>query len=249
MPSIYDHPRYYDVLFGWDRSGEAQFYDRLFRTHGVPARGRVLEVACGTGQVAIHLARLGWRVSGLDLRPEMLRFLRERAARHGVAIHTLCADMTDFRMRQAQDAAYCPFGSFHLLPDDDSAQAHLQAVATALTADGLYVLDLTLSNDGSRDTPIRPWTMRRGHLRVEASAGGILAADNESGESLHLEWGGSIRRYSTSDVMSLLDRSPFALDSVYPEQHDPANEVTAFDVQRPATLLVNGRNLAVLRRR
>jgi SAM-dependent methyltransferase len=249
LPSIYDHPRYYDLLFGWDRSGEAQFYDRLFRTHGVPARGRVLEVACGTGQVAIHLARLGWRVSGLDLRPEMLSFLRQRAARYGVAIHTLCADMTDFEMRRLQDAAYCPFGSFHLLPDDDRALAHLDSAAQALTADGIYVLDLTLRDKDSIDPPIRPWTMRCGHLRVEAGADGIVAADNESGESLRLDWGGAIRRYNVEEMRSLFERSPFALESVYPEQHDPTAELTTFDIQKSASAPAQGRNLVVLRRR
>ncbi len=56
MPSIYDFPLYYDVLFGWDRDTEASFYDSTLRRYGVPAGGRVLEVACGTGQVALRLA-------------------------------------------------------------------------------------------------------------------------------------------------------------------------------------------------
>ena len=32
--TIYDHPLYYDILFGWDRTKEAEFYHRLFERCG-----------------------------------------------------------------------------------------------------------------------------------------------------------------------------------------------------------------------
>jgi ubiquinone/menaquinone biosynthesis C-methylase UbiE len=88
--TIYDHPHYYDVLFGWDRSKEADFYHRMFERCGVSAGERVLEMTCGTGQVAIRLARLGWQVTGLDISPRMLAFLRQRAVAEGFGVETLC---------------------------------------------------------------------------------------------------------------------------------------------------------------
>jgi SAM-dependent methyltransferase len=47
---------------------------------------RVLDVGCGTGVVALVAARLGARVSGLDLTPELLVRARENAAIAGVEI-------------------------------------------------------------------------------------------------------------------------------------------------------------------
>ena len=58
IDTIYDHPLYYDILFGWDRDAEAGFYTSLFATYGVVPGDRVLELACGTGQIARRLARL-----------------------------------------------------------------------------------------------------------------------------------------------------------------------------------------------
>lgn len=251
MPSIYDHPLYYDILFGWDRSGEAKFYDRLFRTHDVPARGRVIEIACGTGQVAIHLAELGWRVTGLDVRPEMLNFLREASSRHSVAIQTICADMTDFEVRQEQEAAFCPFGSFHLLADEDSALAHLEAVAEAITPEGIYALDLTLGDDeGNLDTTIKPWTMKRGSITVQASAAGIVATDEASGQRLDLDWGGEIRRYTVADFRALISTTDsFAFEVAYPEHRQAPDGSTVFDVQRSVNEASPGRSIIVLRRR
>ncbi len=51
-------------------------------THG----GRVLEVAPGPGYLAIELAKLGYRVTGLDISRSFVRIARENAARAGVAI-------------------------------------------------------------------------------------------------------------------------------------------------------------------
>ena len=59
---------------------------RLVKHAGVRAGHRVLDVACGTGVVAITAARLGARVTGLDLTPELLKRARENAAIADVAV-------------------------------------------------------------------------------------------------------------------------------------------------------------------
>ena len=51
----------------------------LVRRASPRAGQRVLDVACGTGVVAVTAARLGARVSGLDLTPELLERARENA--------------------------------------------------------------------------------------------------------------------------------------------------------------------------
>lgn len=52
---------------------------RLVRRAGVRAGQHVLDVACGTGVVSLTAARLGARVTGLDLTPELLERARENA--------------------------------------------------------------------------------------------------------------------------------------------------------------------------
>lgn len=53
---------------------------RLVKYASVHAGQKVLDVACGTGVVAITAARLGAKVTGLDLTPELLAHARENAA-------------------------------------------------------------------------------------------------------------------------------------------------------------------------
>jgi SAM-dependent methyltransferase len=52
---------------------------RLVKRAGVSSGQRVLDVACGTGVVSVTAARLGARVTGLDLTPELLDRARENA--------------------------------------------------------------------------------------------------------------------------------------------------------------------------
>jgi SAM-dependent methyltransferase len=59
---------------------------RLVRHAGVAAGHRVLDVACGTGVVAITAARAGARVSALDLTPQLLERARENGEIAGVAV-------------------------------------------------------------------------------------------------------------------------------------------------------------------
>src|SRR5580765_1892334 len=59
---------------------------QLVRHARVRAGQRVLDVACGTGVVAITAARIGARVTGLDLTPELLARARENARLSGVDI-------------------------------------------------------------------------------------------------------------------------------------------------------------------
>jgi SAM-dependent methyltransferase len=59
---------------------------QLVKRAGVRAGQHVLDVACGTGVVAITAARLGAHATGLDLTPELLERARENASIAGVDI-------------------------------------------------------------------------------------------------------------------------------------------------------------------
>ena len=57
---------------------------------------RALDLACGEGQNAIWLATLGWDVTGVDYSEVAIGKARARAARDGVAVEFVCADLVDY---------------------------------------------------------------------------------------------------------------------------------------------------------
>jgi SAM-dependent methyltransferase len=102
----------YDAIYSFkDYAAEASQIAAVIRaTH--PGARRILDVACGTGEHARHLAAShGFDVDGLDLDAGLLRVARDkhRAGRF------FEADMSDFSLRARYDAVLCLFSSIGYL--------------------------------------------------------------------------------------------------------------------------------------
>jgi len=109
-------------------AGDAAFYAKVARATGGP----VLELACGTGRVALALAREGLDVTGVDLSEAMLSVARHRAAAlPGEAQRRLSliqGDMTGFTLERRFGFVFVAFRSFqHLLSTDLQGRA-LEAI-------------------------------------------------------------------------------------------------------------------------
>jgi ubiquinone/menaquinone biosynthesis C-methylase UbiE len=101
---------------------------RLVRHASVRAGQRVLDVACGTGVVAVTAARLGAHVSGLDLTPELLERARENARVAGVDIDWHEGDVESLPFDDAAfDTVLSQFGHM-FAPRPDVAVAEMLRV-------------------------------------------------------------------------------------------------------------------------
>ncbi len=63
---------------------------------GIPAAGLALDVGAGMGRNALHLAGLGWDVTGIDLSGEGLAVMRTNAEKAGLDVHTVKTSYRDF---------------------------------------------------------------------------------------------------------------------------------------------------------
>lgn len=80
----------------------------------------ILDVGCGTGRHSVQLAKRGYKVTGLDLSPDMLRKAKEAAQRECVSIEFVNADAKHFSFAKKFDAAICLCeGAFGLLSQTD----------------------------------------------------------------------------------------------------------------------------------
>jgi SAM-dependent methyltransferase len=72
--------------FGQIAQFSARIAEEFVERIGIAPQSKVLDVACGTGNVSIPAARAGAMVTGLDIAPNLLEQARKRAAAEGLAV-------------------------------------------------------------------------------------------------------------------------------------------------------------------
>ncbi len=95
---------------------------------GVGSGAEILDHCCGIGRHSVELARLGFRVTGVDRTARYLEVARAQAAAHGVAIEFLREDARTFQRAKAFDGAinlFTSFGYFDDAEDDLRVLRHL----------------------------------------------------------------------------------------------------------------------------
>ena len=164
--SIYDHPKYYDLVFGADCAAEVRFILGCGQQFIRREAKRFFEPACGTGRLLYALARKGYDVGGLDLNPKAVDFCNQRFRRHGIAESAVVADMSNFQMPRRYDIAFNTINSFRHLDSEERALGHLQCMGKTVRVGGLYLLGIHLSPTAASPSETESWSARRGHLAI-----------------------------------------------------------------------------------
>lgn len=130
--------------------GEAEWIAQTLKMHGVESGSKVLDLACGIGRHSIELARLGYRVTGVDLSPAYVSRAMELAKERRVQRHTnfvvgdmrQIAKVLDDRRFDAVINLFTSFGFY-----DDKTDIRILAQCRELVRKkGLFLID-TINRD------------------------------------------------------------------------------------------------------
>jgi len=130
---------FYDVGWGDFAESSLRFVTTTLKEYGVK-KGRILELACGTGILAIHLAKAGHTVLGLDRSPGMVALARGKGQQLGNTEFRV-ADMRTFNVESTFDAVICLFDSINYLTELRDVETTINLVSSVLNRDGLLVFD------------------------------------------------------------------------------------------------------------
>jgi SAM-dependent methyltransferase len=116
--------------------------------------GPTLELGCGTGRVALRLARAGDAIAGLDTEAELLEALRRRAREDGLRVATHRADARDFDLAERFGLIVAPMQLVQLLDEADRS-AMLAASGRHVLPGGRIALAIAAG-------PAEPWSASPG---------------------------------------------------------------------------------------
>jgi SAM-dependent methyltransferase len=101
--------------------------------------GPALELAIGTGRIALPLASRGIRVDGIDLSTAMVAKLREKAGGNQIAV--TIGDFADVPVEGTYHLIYVVFNTLFNLPTQHDQVRCFDNVAAHLTAEGSFVVE------------------------------------------------------------------------------------------------------------
>ena len=104
--------------------------------------GSVLELACGTGRIAIPLAQRGLKVTGLDLHPVMLDRARFASAAANAPVRYIESDMRHFELPEKFGLIFIAYNSLLHLHEVADIKSCFTAVSRQLTQGGQFILEI-----------------------------------------------------------------------------------------------------------
>lgn len=152
------HAADYDV-WAADTVEDVQWYVSLARDAAEP----IVELAVGTGRVAIPIAReTGKRVIGIDRSPAMLAVASERAS--GLPVDLREGDIVDLALEEPVDLIICPFRSLMHVRTWADKRKLFERVAAALRPGGRFAWNVfafspfvAVEIEGKRETRGDSW--------------------------------------------------------------------------------------------
>ena len=105
---------------------------------------RIVDLACGTGNVSFELARRGYRVTGVDVSPSMIETARRKLneANGELPLDFHCQDLRSLSLPERFDLALCLFDSLNYLLSEEDLAAAFRGVREIVREGGLFIFDM-----------------------------------------------------------------------------------------------------------
>jgi SAM-dependent methyltransferase len=186
--------------------------------HALASGGPVVELAVGTGRIAVPIAEAGVSVIGVDSSPEMLAVARAAAEAAGVSerLDLRVGDLREPPVRERVPLAICPFRSLlHMATEAEKLRA-LRAARELLEPRGRFVFDVFApSREDIVETHDR-WLEREPGIFERAvwdEGSRTLRLSVRAGEEDETTFG--LHWLSAPEWLRLLERAGFEVEALY----------------------------------
>lgn len=134
---------YENFAYYYDSLMDEQFYNdyyQFIKEHTI--FNSVLELGCGTGEMAIRLAKDNKEIYATDLSKDMLEVARLKALEANVSLMLGRVDMSDFRTDKAVDLILCLCDSLNYILSKKKVLQTFRNVYDSLKYNGTFIFDV-----------------------------------------------------------------------------------------------------------
>ena len=139
------YAKIYDILYSdKNYNKESNFINNLLIKHKFPKTCNILELACGTGNHAFELEKLGHKITGIDLSPHMIKI----ANRKKKEINSLCCfhegdmrNLESYNLKNKFDIILCLFDSIGFAKTNDAIAQTLKGIKNLLSDNGIFIFE------------------------------------------------------------------------------------------------------------
>ena len=138
-----NYAKAFDIIYKEKNyQAECEFLTKIFDKYSSKPVRTVLDVACGTGNHIIPLAKMGFQVSAQDISAEMIKIARNKSAKNKLKIKFMgCYPMQEFCHRERFDTIIAMFSSIDYVIKSSELKNTLNNIRKCLKKGGLFVFD------------------------------------------------------------------------------------------------------------
>ena len=201
-----------------ETSREVEFILKLLN---LKPKAKILDLCCGYGRHSIEFAQRGFQVTGYDLSDFFIEKAKNDSSDLGLKIEFVKGDMRRLPFDNQFDAVVNIFTSFGFFDKESDDFKVTKGVSRALKKGGLFLLDLKNREYVIRNFQRRRWRQQEDFIMLEDNFFDLFTSRWELTRTLLFENGRkkensfSLRMYTFTEILNLLKRSGFILESVY----------------------------------
>lgn len=124
-----------------DYKAVVAFYNEILKQERLHPRTAV-DLACGTGSVALLLAKQGLEVIGVDLSEDMLTQAAQKSWGMENGPRFVCQDLGQLRLGRGVDLAVCALDSLDYITEPKDCAKAIRRIYKALNPGGIFIFDV-----------------------------------------------------------------------------------------------------------
>ena len=124
-----------------DYQAVVDFYNQILKREGLKPRTAV-DLACGTGSVAILLAEQEMQVTAVDMSEDMLTVASQKAMGMKNPPRFVCQPLQELRLPRGVDLAVCALDSLDYITNPDDCAQAIRQIYKALNPGGIFIFDV-----------------------------------------------------------------------------------------------------------